>query len=106
MLRALELEVVGLDAQASRLEVLVLDPATSPACAAIGPPQVAGLDPVERAVWRRDDGAPRELDLEAVELEAIRLVAVAYDPLETPIQVGCLDVRFEALERPELELEL
>lgn len=106
VLRPVELDIVGVQADVVRLDVLVLDPDTHPPCALIGPLDLPGFDPVLQASWRREDERARQLGLDAVELEEVRLVVAGYDELETPIQVGCLDLAFAGLEQPEVEINL
>lgn len=105
-LRPLEVEVVGLSSDAAALTVKLALPDRAPSCSGLDPAAAAAAPAEREATWTRDAAEPRTLTLEPVEAEAIRVIAVALDADAAPLQAGCLDVDFRAIERPEVEIIL
>lgn len=105
-LRPVEIDLVGLSAQADQLTLLIAPPEDVGPCPQLDAARALAIPATRSWVWRRADDAPRTVTLEGLEEEALAFVAVAEDADGRLIQLACADWTFAELERPETTVDL
>ncbi len=104
LLRALEIELIGLAVTAAVVEFRIFEPGEVPPCRSLEPSDALALPAVESARWVR--GEARRIELTGAELSEMQVVVVALDESAQPIQIGCDVYAHTGLQSPEQVITL